>query len=131
MDIRIVPCNYCDDGWSEDYPPSPTPNGPHYTYAMSTRFDKTMTNALRLDAEKLTALTGEPQYFMVTCDDCGGDGGFYTPEPLPGKWSDPTSGERWDECRTCAGSGWITNYEPAAEIDQDELPPLREDGTIP
>lgn len=98
---------------------------------MTDIFDKTMIEALRLDADNLSALTGQPQYFMVTCDDCGGEGGFYTPEPLPGKWADPTPGERWDECPTCAGSGWITNHEPAAEINQDEMPSPRDDGDGP
>jgi DnaJ-class molecular chaperone len=85
--------------------------------------NKAVIDALKADAEKLSDLTGEPQWFMVTCDNCGGEGGFYTPEQTPSRWDDPTTGERWDDCPTCNGSGWITNHQPAPELDQDELPP--------
>lgn len=34
-DTRTVPCDYCDDGWAE-HSPTPTPNGPHYTYSQCT-----------------------------------------------------------------------------------------------
>jgi hypothetical protein len=80
---------------------------------------KGMFDALRQDAEKLRDLTGEPQWFMVTCDDCGGEGGFCSLEGYAG--DQPI--EHWDECPTCHGSGWLTNHEPAPEIEQDELPP--------
>jgi DnaJ-class molecular chaperone len=69
--------------------------------------------------------------FLVTCDDCGGEGGFYSAVPSYGHaYSDPTPGERWDECPTCHGSGWLDNHEPEPEIDQDELPPPRDEPDI-
>jgi hypothetical protein len=55
----------------------------------------------------------------VAGDDCGGEGGFCSLEGYAG--DQPI--EHWDECPTCHGSGWLTNHEPAPEIEQDELPP--------
>lgn len=61
--------------------------------------------------------------FPVTCDNCGGEGGFYTPWAPGSKWSDPTPGEQWDDCPTCHGSGWIIADQPPPEIEQDDLSP--------
>lgn len=55
---------------------------------------------------------------MQTCDNCGGEGGFYTPDAPPSKWVDPTPGERWDECPTCLGSGWVRGDAPQIEMGE-------------
>lgn len=60
---------------------------------------------------------------LRACQDCGGEGGFYTPED-PRYWRLGREYlEQWDPCPSCAGSGWEEG-EPEP-IEQDELPPAR------
>lgn len=88
---------------------------------------KGMFDALKADADKLRDLTGEPQPFMVTCDNCGGEGGWEIVTGPTSKWGDPTPGGEWVECPTCHGSGWLDGDEPPPAIEQDELPPPQGD----
>lgn len=81
-----------------------------------------MSDALGSDAAKLRDLTGEQQFFMVTCDDCGGEGGEEVSWAGRGPpWDDGADGGDWIECQTCHGSGSISNHEPAPELEQDDL----------
>jgi DnaJ-class molecular chaperone len=82
-----------------------------------------MFDALKADAEKLRALTGETQSFMISCDDCGGEGGYEVAYAATSKWGDPTPGGEWIECPTCHGSGWLDNHEPEPPLDPDEIFP--------
>lgn len=60
--------------------------------------------------------------FFVTCDDCGGEGGFYVPDPPPfSRWADPTPGERFVECPACRGSGWTASDAPEPARDHEDI----------
>lgn len=50
---------------------------------------------------------------MVTCDNCGGDGGW---PARPGAYD-----EGWVACPVCGGSGWV--YGDQDPLDIDDLPP--------
>lgn len=43
-----------------------------------------------------------------------------TPCP-PSCWGDPTPGERFDICPTCAGSGWIASDTPEPQIEYEDI----------
>jgi hypothetical protein len=54
---------------------------------------------------------------METCDNCGGEGGFYY--SWPASWDDPYGGESWEDCPACHGSGWV--YGCAPQLDMEEV----------
>lgn len=57
----------------------------------------------------------------VTCEACGGDGGWDAPT---GYWSDIDGGliTRWSECRACDGKGTVTvHMRPIDLEDLDEM----------
>lgn len=76
--------------------------------------------ALELDRKKLIMLGADPGPEFMTCDNCGGDGGFETVEMPSNKWGDPTPDGRWITCQECAGSGWVIGTPPP--ITLDDLP---------
>ena len=54
----------------------------------------------------LTEICRDTDLQLVSCDNCGGEGGFYQPE-------DERSLERFSPCPACGGNGWIPG-EPAS-----------------
>lgn len=54
---------------------------------------------------------------LVSCDNCGGEGGFYFPE-------DERSLERFKPCPACGGSGWLPGDPPSLTLsDLEERAP--------
>lgn len=54
---------------------------------------------------------------LVSCDNCGGEGGFYHPE-------DERSLERFDHCPACGGSGYVEGEAPSLTLsDLEERAP--------
>lgn len=70
---------------------------------------------------------------QVTCEECGGDGGFDVPT---GQYdhNDGSLYTRWDQCRNCNGDGWYVvddeamTMEDALALDEQKL---RDLGAIP
>lgn len=89
-----------------------------------------MDRALELDREKLIALGADPGPEFMTCDNCGGDGGFerlWSTRPPP--WGDGADDGEWVECQECAGSGWIIGTPESLTLD-DLSPPQTPDQEI-
>lgn len=54
---------------------------------------------------------------LASCDNCGGEGGFYFPE-------DEQSLEAFDECPACGGSGYVEGEAPSLTLsDLEERAP--------
>jgi hypothetical protein len=78
--------------------------------------NKEMQKALEADGEKLRQLTGEDHGPWIFCPECGGEGSYEKPEPLP---DDPFRCKVFC-CGKCYGTGYVEGFE---EITQDEIEP--------
>lgn len=69
-------------------------------------FDREMMKALQADGEKMSALTGQDHTpeFLVTCEECFGQGQFEVPLPFS-KWTDDPHGCTVETCKACNGAG--------------------------
>lgn len=65
----------------------------------------------------LTEICRDTDSQLVSCDNCGGDGGFYHPET-------EQSLEAFSCCPECGGSGWIPGDPPSLTLsDLEERAP--------
>ena len=81
-----------------------------------------MQTALQADREKLIALGGDPGPVFITCDNCGGEGGWEV--AVAGRappWGDGADDGYWVACPSCHGAGWdIGEPENLTRDDLDE-----------
>lgn len=66
-------------------------------------------------------------HWMITCDNCAGEGGFVSGNAYVGAYGEigyhghgDEWGDTWHDCPACHGAGWVYDDEPPPEIDPEE-----------